>query len=179
VSSFFDRWVALAQHCAGQRVDPAPACEMHAVRLAQAEAYYTWVSRRRDARKAVPSPDPMAEAYRAVPLLRTDRLYADALEEIVGPLPREGGLYSWARAALERLREMPAEVLYGGAGWSDWSPWGLFTQMVAGNLHQFAHYVGNSTPYSDNPYRGGRRIPDWPKPDADEWVKANLPGFRY
>jgi hypothetical protein len=133
MSSFYDRWVALARHCAEQRVDPALACEMHAVRLAQAEAYHTWVSRRRDACKVVPSPDPMAEAYRGVPLLRADWLYADALEQAVGPLPREGGLYGWARAALDRLRELPPEALYG-ENWSDWTPWGLFTQMMAGNL---------------------------------------------
>jgi hypothetical protein len=76
MSSFYDRWFALAQHCAEQRVDPALACGMHAVRLAQAEAYYTWVSKRRNARKVIVSPDPLAEAYRNAPLLRADWLYA-------------------------------------------------------------------------------------------------------
>lgn len=43
--------------------------------------------------------------------------------------------------------------------------------MILGNLHSFAHFVGRNTPYSDNPYKFGRRIPNWV--DADEWCKEH------
>jgi hypothetical protein len=172
MSSFYDRWFRIAQHCAEQRVEPTLACEMHRQRLHQAQAYYTWVSRRRDARKTTPSPDPMV--YPDEPLLRTDWFYANALEEIVGPLPREGGLYSWAEAALDRLEQLSITDLYGSegtTGWSDWTPWGIFALMVVQTLHTFGHFVGRKTRYCDNPYSFDYRIPDWT--DADKWCREH------
>lgn len=175
MSSFYDRWGSLARYCAIKHVDPALACEMQERRLAQAESYYTWISGRRDARQVLPSPDPMA--YNRQARFHPDWLYGDALEDIIGALPREEGFYNWARAALDRLRQLPAANLYGPPDhWADWLPWGLWTQMVVGNLHSFAHFVGEQTCYSDNPYRGGRRIPNWQ--DADEWCRQNFPEAR-
>jgi hypothetical protein len=170
MSSFYDRWATLARHCAEQRVEPALACEMQERRLSQAEAYYTWVSKRRDAR-VITSPDPMLYPD-DIPLLRTDWLYGDALEDIIGPLPRDEGLYGWAQAALAKIRQMSADEMCGKrARWSDWVPWGLFTEMILGNLHSFAHFVGHNTPYSDNPYKFERRIPSWV--DAEAWAKEH------
>jgi hypothetical protein len=177
MSSFYDRWFRLAQFCAERRVDPALACEMHRRRLQQAQAYYTWVSRRRDARKAAPHPDP-AQYPAGTPLLDVDWLYGEALEEWIGALPRSG-LYEWARAGLEKLERMSPDDLYGPEGTVglgdvvgyNATPWGLFTLMVVGMLHTFAHFVGRQTPYSDNPYRFGRRMPGWE--DADEWARRH------
>lgn len=109
MSSFYDHWARLARHCAEQRVDPTLACEMQERRLSQAEAYYTWVSKRRDA-GVITSPDPMLYPD-DTPLLRADWLYADALEDIIGRLPRDGGLYGWARAALAKIRHMAADEM--------------------------------------------------------------------
>lgn len=170
MSSFYDRWGRLARYCKEAGIRPELACEMARQRLQQAKAYYAWVSKRRDAKK-IKSPDPMADEYNDAILLTRDWLYADALEEAIGKIPREDGFYAWAETALSRMHWMTRIELYGKPAQFDWTPWGLFTQQVLMTLHSFAHYVGMNSPYSDNPYKFSRRIPDWV--DADAWCKEH------
>jgi|GEM_PF-1477764 len=174
MSSFFDYWGQLAVWCAEQRVAPGLACQMHRQRLAQAQAYFAWVTQRRDAKTLIPAADPAL--YKDVPLLRLYWQYAAHLEQMIGALPRDQGLFGWAGAALDRLAALTPDQLYGPEGTdprADFTPWSLWASFVIEALHTFGHFVGQQTArrYGDNPYAYHRRIPNWV--DADKWGEDN------